>query len=214
MFGATDPGLVTKLAGSGTGSGNRMVAGALLLEGRRGQGVNTQFRGRVVEAMPRLRRFCYALTGDLDRADDLVQETCVRALANAEQWQPGTRLDSWMYRIAQNFWFDQMRAKKSRGDVVDIDEMTHLSGTDGRDVVEHRQTLSLVSDRFATLPQDQQMLIGLVCFDGLSYKEAAETLKIPIGTVMSRLARARSALAQAIQSGGDSAANSDAGRQA
>ena len=162
-----------------------------------------EFRGRVVQVLPRLRRFCYALTGDMDRADDLAQETCARALANAAQWQPGTRLDSWMYRIAQNFWFDQMRAKKVRGELVDVDAMEHLAGSDGRDVIEHRQSLSLVSERFAALPKDQQMIVSLVCIDGLSYKEAAETLEIPIGTVMSRLARARTSLAQALQTGSD-----------
>ena len=160
--------------------------------------VSGEIQGRIVEMLPRLRRFAYALTGDLDRADDLVQEACVRALANAAQWQAGTRLDSWMYRIAQNCWFDQMRAKKVRGEVVDIETYTHLVGTDGRDVVEHRQSLAVVSAKLSQLPQDQQILVGLICIDGLSYKEAAEALNLPMGTVMSRLARARSALSQAL----------------
>ena len=162
--------------------------------------VSDDFQGRIVELLPRLRRFAYALTGDMDRADDLVQETCMRALTNAGQWQPGTRLDSWMYRIAQNSWFDQMRARKVRGEVVDIDAAVELAGSDGRDVVEHRQTLAVVSNKLSELPRDQQLLVGLVCIDGLSYKEAAAALGLPIGTVMSRLARARSALAQALQS--------------
>ncbi len=162
--------------------------------------MSDEFQRRIVEILPRLRRFAFSLTGDLDRADDLVQETCVRALASAGQWQPGTRLDSWMYRIAQNSWFDQMRARKTRGESVDIDAAAELVGSDGRDVVEHRQTLSLVSSKLSELPRDQQLLVGLVCIDGLSYKEAASALNLPIGTVMSRLARARSALAQALNS--------------
>ena len=149
--------------------------------------------------LPRLRRFAYSLTGDLDRADDLVQETCVRALTAKGQWQAGTRLDSWMYRIAQNSWFDQTRARKVRGETVDIDAAAEIAGIDGRDVIEHRQTLSAVSSKLAELPRDQQLLVGLVCLDGLSYKEAAAALDLPIGTVMSRLARARAALAQALQ---------------
>lgn len=160
--------------------------------------MTSEIQGRIVEMLPRLRRFAYALTGDRDRADDLVQEACVRALTNAAQWQPGTRLDSWMYRIAQNCWFDQMRAKKVRGEPADIDSYTHLVGSDGRDIVEHRQSLALVSQKLSELPRDQQLLVGLICIDGMSYKEAAETLELPIGTVMSRLARARSALSLAM----------------
>ncbi|MGH8595114.1 MAG: RNA polymerase sigma factor [Gammaproteobacteria bacterium] len=158
-----------------------------------------EFRGRIVKMLPRLRRFAYALTGDLDRADDLVQETCVRALSSSEQWQVGTRLDSWMYRIAQNSWFDQLRARKVRGEVADIATVTEFVGSDGRDVTEHRQSLAVVSRKLSQLPENQQVLVALVCIDGHSYKEAAEMLDLPIGTVMSRLARARSALALAMQ---------------
>jgi len=159
---------------------------------------NEEFRGALIALLPRLRRFAYGLTGDMDRADDLVQESCVRALANAAQWQAGTRLDSWMYRIAQNCWFDQMRARKVRGEVVDIEAQVDLSDGDGRDTIEHRESLALVSAKLSALPRDQQLLVGLVCFDGMSYKEAAAALDIPIGTVMSRLSRARQALADAL----------------
>lgn len=158
-----------------------------------------EIQGRIVELLPRLRRFAYALTGEMDRADDLVQETCARALTKASQWQAGTRLDSWMYRIAQNCWFDQMRAKKVRGEVMDIDRISELAGSDGREVIEQRQTLQAVSQKLSQLPQDQQLLVGLICLDGMSYKEAAATLDLPIGTVMSRLARARASLALALE---------------
>jgi len=145
----------------------------------------------MVELLPRLRRFVVALTGDLDQADDLVQEACMRALSRVEQWQPGTRLDSWMYRIAQNLWLDRMRAKKVRGEQVDVESAEALAGPDGRVVVESRLTLNAVSAAMAQLPDEQRLLIALVCIDGLSYKEAAEITETPIGTVMSRLARAR-----------------------
>ena len=72
-------------------------------------------RNQIVEFLPRLRRFSHALTGDPDKGDDLVQETCARALSRLDQWEAGTRLDSWMFRIAQNIWFDQRRAHKVRG---------------------------------------------------------------------------------------------------
>ena len=150
-----------------------------------------ELRTRMVELLPRMRRFAVALTGDLDQADDLVQETCMRALSRVEQWQPGTRLDSWMYRIAQNLWLDRMRAKKVRGEQVDVESAEALAGPDGRVVVESRLTLNAVSAAMAQLPDEQRLLIALVCIDGLSYKEAAEITETPIGTVMSRLARAR-----------------------
>jgi RNA polymerase sigma-70 factor (ECF subfamily) len=99
-----------------------------------------------------------------------------------------------MFRIAQNIWLDQRRAHKVRGDSVDLDQAYDIAGSDGREVAENRLTLQEVSKGIAVLPGDQQVLIALVCVDGLSYKEAAEVLDIPIGTVMSRLARARRAL--------------------
>ncbi|MGO8953231.1 MAG: RNA polymerase sigma factor [Rhodomicrobium sp.] len=156
--------------------------------------MKNDLRLQIVDFLPRLRRFSHALTGDPDKGDDLVQETCARALSRLDQWEPGTRLDSWMFRIAQNLWLDQRRAHKVRGNTVDIDEVYDLPGDDGRTVTESRLTLAEVSQGIAQLPADQQVLIALVCVEGLSYKEAAEVLEVPIGTVMSRLARARRVL--------------------
>jgi len=156
--------------------------------------LNDNIRAEMIKLLPRLQRFGYALTGSMDQGNDLVQETCARALDRIEQWQPGTRLDSWMFRIAHNLWRDTCRAKKVRGEVVDITDMYELSDVDGRDVVENRQTLSVVMEGIEGLPEDQKVLIALVCIDGLSYKETAKIVDVPIGTVMSRLARARKAL--------------------
>ena len=153
-----------------------------------------KLRHQIVALLPRLRRFAYALTGDMDGADDLVQETCARALSRLDQWQPGTKLDSWMFRIAQNIWIDRVRAYKIRGVVVDLDAARDMAGEDGRQVVEGRLALNKLAEGVARLPPDQRVLIALICVDGLSYKEAAEVLGVPIGTVMSRLARARRAL--------------------
>ncbi len=156
--------------------------------------MSREVRLQIVELLPRLRRFSYALTGDTDRGDDLVQDTCARALSRLEQWEPGTRLDSWMFRIAQNIWLDQRRSAKVRGTVAEIDEAYDVSGEDGRDIVESRLVLKRVADGINQLPEEQRVLIALVCVDGLSYKEAADILNVPIGTVMSRLARARRVL--------------------
>jgi RNA polymerase sigma-70 factor (ECF subfamily) len=162
--------------------------------------VTNEFHTRLVDLIPRLRRFALALTGDIDQADDLVQETCARALSRIEQWQEGTRLDSWIYRIAQNLWLDHVRARKVRGVHVPLDvEAGDASGADGRVVVESRLSLAAVSAAMATLPEDQRLLVALVCIDGVSYKEAAEITNVPIGTVMSRLARARRQLHAALE---------------
>ena len=153
---------------------------------------------RMIEFLPRLRRFAYTLTGDLDKADDLVQDTCERALERSHQWKPGTKLDSWMYRIAQNVWLDQYRARRVRREQTGLEEAEEFAGEDGRSVTESRLTLAAVNEGIGRLPADQQVLIAMVCVEGLSYKEAASILEIPIGTVMSRLARARQALYAAI----------------
>jgi RNA polymerase sigma-70 factor, ECF subfamily len=154
-----------------------------------------EFKERMIAFLPRLRRFTYALTGDFASADDLVQDACVRALTHREQWQPGTKFESWMFRIAQNLWIDKRRTAKSRGVHQDIDDMVvEPMGVDGRDVTEQRMTLAAVAKAMESLSEDQRALLALVCIDGASYKEAAEILNLPIGTVMSRLARARQAL--------------------
>lgn len=156
--------------------------------------VTNDVRRGIVELLPRLRRFSYALTGDPDKGDDLVQESCARAFARLDQWQPGTRLDSWMFKITHNIWLDQKRASKVRGVVINLDAAPDLAGVDGRHVVERRLTLNRVIEAMAKLPQEHQALIALICIEGASYQEAAAVLEIPMGTVMSRLARARRAL--------------------
>src|SRR5687768_12471045 len=93
----------------------------VVIADRGGRRVTDDIRSRMVAVLPRLRRFAYALTGSTEQGDDLVQETCARALSRVETWQPGSRLDSWMYRIAQNIWFDRIRAHKVRGELIDVD---------------------------------------------------------------------------------------------
>ena len=160
--------------------------------------ISDDFRERMVAFLPRLAGFAYSLTGNADQRDDLVQETCARALAHKDQWQPGTRLDSWMFRIAQNLWFDWKRAGKIRGESVDIETLENLKGSDGRRVTESRLAVEEVIRGLDQLSPDHRVLIALVCVDGLSYQEAADILQMPVGTVMSRLARARLALHDAI----------------
>ena len=156
------------------------------------------FREQMIAFLPRLSAFALSLTGNADQRDDLVQETCSRALARRDQWQPGTRLDSWMFRIAQNLWLDRKRAERSRGEPIDLDMVVDLTDSDGRTITENRLALGEVLRGLDQLSPEHRVLIGLVCVDGMTYKEAAEILEVPLGTVMSRLARARLALHDAI----------------
>jgi RNA polymerase sigma-70 factor (ECF subfamily) len=151
-------------------------------------------RLQVVTMLPRLRRFARSIAGDTDRADDLVQGTCERALRGIDGWQAGTRLDSWLYRIMQNLWIDEVRKRKTRGSEQPIEEAFDLAGEDGSRVAEGRLTASDVMRALDRLPDDQRAVISLVCIEDLSYQEAASVLDIPVGTVMSRLARSRLAL--------------------
>lgn len=148
--------------------------------------------------LPRLLRFCRSLCGTSDQAEDLLQATIERALAREAQWQAGTRLDSWMYRIAQTIHIDRMRAQKVRGVPMDIDDMHGIAGDDGRQQVEGRSELAAIGAAFDRLPEDQRTILTLIALDGMAYRDAAEILGIPVGTVMSRLSRARAALDRAI----------------
>jgi RNA polymerase sigma-70 factor, ECF subfamily len=149
---------------------------------------------RMVKMLPRLRRFVGSLTGGAESGEDLIQETYARALAHLDQWQPGTRLDSWMFRIAQNLWIDHMRTQKTRGEVVDIEVIGDLLSCDGRVIAENRIVLQELRKDIAQFSPDQRNVIRLVWGYGMSYKETGKILNLPAGTVMSRLARARDAL--------------------
>ena len=156
--------------------------------------------GREMAALlPRLRRFAYGLTGSIDAGDDLVQSACERALSRLHLWQAGTRLDSWMYRIMQNLWFDELRAGRRREVATEPETLDAMTGGDAESEAAMRLDLATVRRRMADLPPDQRAVLLLVSGEGLSYKDAAAVLEVPIGTVMSRLARARLALARALE---------------
>ena len=146
---------------------------------------------QIIALLPRLRRFCMGLTGSSDAGDDLTQSTIERALRRVNQWQEGTRLDSWMFRIARNINIDEARARIRRTVQFDNELIDNVIGEDGRNITENRSTLACVRTAMATLSEDQRALMLLVVVEGKSYREAADTLNIPIGTVMSRIARAR-----------------------
>jgi RNA polymerase sigma-70 factor (ECF subfamily) len=153
----------------------------------------------LVALLPRLRRFAVVLCKSQVSADDLVQAACVRALANAQSWTPGTRFDSWMFRILHNHWLDTMRRARTEGIVQEIDVAARIVGTDGESQMMRRFQLAEIRDAIDTLPDDQREVLLLVCIEDLSYREAAEILNVPVGTVMSRLARARRRLVELVE---------------
>jgi RNA polymerase sigma-70 factor (ECF subfamily) len=157
--------------------------------------VSGQFSDQLIAVLPRLRRFARGLTRGGSEADDLVQAACERALARAHQFQEGTRFDSWMFRIVQTIWIDQLRARDVRKEDGDSGDERMGSDEPVRRV-EARLALSEVTRALDRLAPEQRTTLMLVTVDGLSYKEAAEIAGVPIGTIMSRLARARIALQQ------------------
>lgn len=152
-----------------------------------------QIKAEMVQLLPRLRAFARSLTQNRAAADDLVQTTCEKALRNLDDFEVGTRLDSWLFRIMRNGFIDQTRACR-RLEPIDGAPETALIGEDGRDTAHARLELQAVERAMAALPEDQRSVLMLVCVDGMRYREVAAALDIPEGTVMSRLSRARRAL--------------------
>jgi RNA polymerase sigma-70 factor (ECF subfamily) len=151
------------------------------------------------DLLPRLWRFAVRLTGDPHAAEDLVQRGCVRALERRHQLKPGTSARSWMYSILHSVWLNEIRARQIRqhASMQWTDELAETvpdeSGADPERDLMHRQVIQAVE----RLPDAQRAVMLLVAVEGLSYREAAEALEIPVGTVMSRLARARLTIGEA-----------------
>jgi RNA polymerase sigma-70 factor (ECF subfamily) len=156
------------------------------------------FADDVIALLPNLRRFAISLSRARDTADDLVQMTVERAFASRASFDPATRLDAWLFRILRNAWYDMVRRTKTRGTEIDIADAPDAMIVDGEKTVETSLMLKSAGVAIGNLPADQREVILLICVEELSYKEAAETLGIPIGTVMSRLSRARIAISQAL----------------
>lgn len=148
----------------------------------------------IAAELKRLWRYGLVLSGNRDTAEDLVQATCVRALERAHQFQAGTRLDRWLIAILHSIWLNEVRARKVRQGqgLVDADAALVFDGL--RDT-ETNILASQVLREVQSLPEVQRETVYLVYVEGLTYKEAAETLAVPIGTIMSRLAAARARLA-------------------
>ena len=147
---------------------------------------------RLEEQIPRLRRYARALTRDMSRADDLVQDTLVRALAKQHLWQDGTNLRAWLFTLMHNQHVNDVRRASREGGNVDVAEMAAVLVAN-TDPTASRQLREL-ERCLARLPLEQREAILLVGLEGMRYDEAAAVAGVPIGTVRSRLSRGREAL--------------------
>jgi RNA polymerase sigma-70 factor, ECF subfamily len=152
-----------------------------------------ELRTGLIALLPRLRRFARALCGNVHDADDLVQVAVERALTHAAQLRPDSQLAGWTFGILRNAWIDEQRARGRRARlfagapaVEEVADATRGAPAD----------LLAVQEALAQLPEEQRIAVALVLIEGLSYKEAAHIMQVPIGTLTSRLARGREALAR------------------
>lgn len=162
-------------------------------------GTPQSVHAQLVSLLPRLRRFARNLTRNPHDADDVVQIALERALLKLDQWRRDARLDSWMFKIVRNVWIDELR---SRGRQAKIFAGPEASEHVGDSPLDRESELLSVQSAMARLPEEQRTAVSLVLVEGLPYKEAAEVLDVPIGTLTSRLARGREAL-QAMLNPGD-----------
>lgn len=142
--------------------------------------------------LPNLRRFALSLTGNMADADDLLQSTVERLLMRG--LPDDVELLPWSLKVSRNLWIDEVRSRKVRQDARDKPEVIGEQVLEGERQVMGEIGLAEVQEVLGRLPEEQRAVLELVAVEGYAYREAAELLEIPIGTVMSRLARARSAL--------------------
>ena len=149
------------------------------------------FKKGLTEARPRLYKMAYSWCHSATLADDLVQDTVIKAMRNANSLRDLNAMNSWLFTILSNCWRDYLRQQKP---TEDIDECI-FTDDDTPELAQERQNITdIVQQAIATLPQGQRQVLSLVELEGFTYNEVAEIAGIPIGTVMSRLNRARKAL--------------------
>lgn len=159
------------------------------------------FRFQLTQELPHLRRFARALSGDAALADDLVQDCVERALNKSHLYDPARPLRAWLYAVLRNLFISGLRRDGRSNIVKTVDDLQ-----DGEDAVppgqEDRLSASLVAEALNRLPPQQREVIVLVGLEEMSYRDVAEIVGVPIGTVMSRLSRAREALRNILEERG------------
>jgi RNA polymerase sigma-70 factor (ECF subfamily) len=154
-----------------------------------------EVRNGLESHLSRLWRYAYVLTRSAQEAEDLAQATCLRAIERADQFIPGTRLDRWLFAIQRSIWLNQVRSERLREGEGRVEAEGAL-WFDGAREIETNIFASQVLNRLGALPAAQRETALLVYAEGYSYAEAASMLGVPVGTVMSRLAAVRAALAK------------------
>ncbi len=162
--------------------------------------VSEDLKSALVGILPQLRRFARTLTRSATEADDLVQEACLRALAKGHLWDRSQPLDRWMFRLTRNLWIGEIRKRKVR-----LGE-GHVPADESNELVSHETGEAAMSakdirSKIDALPSELSSVLLVVSVEGYSYAEAADLLDIPVGTVMSRLHRARKTLAGQLADG-------------
>lgn len=157
-----------------------------------------KLKNDLLTVLPGLRRFALSLTRNRDQADDLVQETSLRVMQKGIPDDADLR--PWAFRVCKNVWIDHVRRQKVRAQATEAEKQTALGEYDAPAALEGRSELDSVMQIMATLPEDQQIALSLVAIEGMSYREVAQVMGIPMGTVMSRISRARGAIADALAS--------------
>lgn len=165
---------------------------------RAGQRIDTNVRDALVECVPALRVFALSLCGNAARAEDLVQEALVRAWANRERFVPGTNFSAWIFTILRNHFYSECRRKRREVEDAEGHHAASLTTPAGQ---EHTVALGSVMDLILTLPASQRQALLLVGAEGFTYEEAAARLECRVGTVKSRVSRARSFLAERLGRG-------------
>ena len=151
-------------------------------------GAMDEFNLKLVQQIPKLRRYARALRGDMASADDLVQDCMERAWSRSAMWRSNSNLRAWLFSIMHNLHVDQVRKQIRRPDELELDERIHSTANNEQEL---SQSVTELDRGLATLNQKQREVLLLVSLEGLSYEEVATVLSIPLGTVMSRLFRAR-----------------------
>ena len=159
------------------------------------------FRSQLAAELPHLRRFSRALVGDAALADDLVQDCLERAMIKSHLYDPARPLRAWLYAVLRNLFISGLRRDRRSAVVKSVDDLVGGEGSVAA-AQEERLSVALVAEGLDRLPRDQREVIVLVALEDMSYRDAAEIAGVPIGTVMSRLSRARAALQKILEDRG------------
>ncbi|KAG8152336.1 RNA polymerase sigma factor [Burkholderia catarinensis] len=165
----------------------------------------TELSTMLPDMLPRLWSFAMRISGNRYDAEELVQRACIRALERAHQLRSDTSPVSWMFSIIQSIWLNELRQRNHRNRLVlELSDALLETVSDPRSTPETGLAIRQIIDAVERLPESQRTVLLLVSVDGLSYRQAADTLDIPVGTIMSRISRARKALRMVFDGSGES----------